>query len=113
MLRKILPGSPGGGWRCLNCAVAQIRRTGVICSQAGRRSVKKSSGTMGLWIAIGVGIGAAIGVAVNDIGLWIPLGIAVGAGAGAGRSQKNRVRRRMSRIRMNVQNLDKEIVPVP
>jgi hypothetical protein len=33
---------------------------------------------MGAWIAIGVGIGAAVGVATDNVGLWIPLGLVIG-----------------------------------
>ena len=33
----------------------------------------------GAWIAIGAGVGVAIGVALDNIGIWLPIGVAVGA----------------------------------
>ncbi len=33
----------------------------------------------GYWIAIGVGIGSAVGAATDNFALWIPLGITIGA----------------------------------
>lgn len=33
----------------------------------------------GYWIAIGVGIGTALGVATDNMTVWIPLGITIGA----------------------------------
>jgi hypothetical protein len=43
---------------------------------------------MGAWIAIGIGIGAALGVAMNNLGLWLAIGVVLGvvAGAAIGRS---------------------------
>lgn len=43
----------------------------------------KNNKKIGIWIAIGVGIGSAAGVATNNIGLWIGVGVALGAGIGA------------------------------
>ena len=34
--------------------------------------------SVGAWLAIGVGIGAALGVAMDNIGLWLPIGLVVG-----------------------------------
>lgn len=34
---------------------------------------------MGLWIAMGVGVGAAIGSATHSIAIWIAIGAGVGA----------------------------------
>ena len=42
---------------------------------------------MGAWIAIGIGIGAALGVAMNNIGLWIAIGVVLGVVVGAGHRQ--------------------------
>ena len=33
----------------------------------------------GYWIAIGVGVGTAIGVATDDLAVWIAIGVAFGA----------------------------------
>ena len=35
--------------------------------------------TRGYWIAIGVGVGTAIGVATDDLAVWIAIGVAFGA----------------------------------
>ena len=34
--------------------------------------------SVGAWLAIGAGIGAALGVAMDNIGLWLPVGLVVG-----------------------------------
>jgi hypothetical protein len=36
---------------------------------------KKSSGA---GLAIGAGLGTALGVALHDIGVWLPVGVAIG-----------------------------------
>ena len=33
------------------------------------------------WIAIGIGVGAAMGAAMDDMGLWVALGVAGGRAA--------------------------------
>jgi hypothetical protein len=42
---------------------------------AGRR-------LMGMWLAIGVAVGAGVGVATHNLAVWIGAGIAVGAAIG-------------------------------
>ena len=37
----------------------------------------------GAWIAIGAGVGVALGVALDNIGLWLAIGIAIGAAMSA------------------------------
>ena len=41
-----------------------------------------------MWIAIGIGVGAAMGVAMDDMGVWVALGVAGGAAVGAVLSRK-------------------------
>lgn len=36
----------------------------------------------GATLAIGVGVGTAIGVATDNLGLWLALGVAIGAAIG-------------------------------
>ena len=51
---------------------------------------------LAVWIAIGIGAGAAIGAAFDNMGVWVatiwvsglPLGVAAGAGIGAAMSVK-------------------------
>lgn len=33
---------------------------------------------MGLWLAIGVSIGAAVGVVTDELAVWISIGVALG-----------------------------------
>lgn len=47
---------------------------------------------MGVGICTGVGIGAALGVALENIGVGMALGIAIGAGIGVSLEQKNKDR---------------------
>ncbi|MEM7086935.1 MAG: hypothetical protein AAF489_12175 [Bacteroidota bacterium] len=42
----------------------------------------KKGSRLGVAIALGAGIGTAIGVATDNLGLWIALGVAIGAGIG-------------------------------
>ena len=37
---------------------------------------------LALWIATGAGIGAAMGVATDNIGTWLAVGIGIGAAVG-------------------------------
>lgn len=37
---------------------------------------------LGAAIAIGIGVGTAIGVATDNLGLWISIGVAIGAAVG-------------------------------
>lgn len=40
-------------------------------------------GNMGVWTAIGVGTGAAVGVATGDLAVWSAVGIASGVALGS------------------------------
>ncbi len=40
------------------------------------------------YLAIGIAIGTAIGVANDNLGLWLPIGIAIGAGLAYSRQKK-------------------------
>ncbi|MFC7189705.1 hypothetical protein ACFQL7_07435 [Halocatena marina] len=44
---------------------------------AGTATETIRGGNMGVWTAIGVGTGAAVGVATGDLALWSAVGIAV------------------------------------
>lgn len=43
----------------------------------------KTKNKMAAGVAIGIGLGSAIGIATDNLGLWIALGIVFGAGAGS------------------------------
>ena len=43
---------------------------------------------LAVWIAIGIGAGAAIGAAFDNMGVWVAIGVAAGAGIGAAMSVK-------------------------
>ena len=34
---------------------------------------------MGVWLAVGAGIGVALGAATHNMGVWLAVGVAVGA----------------------------------
>ena len=46
--------------------------------------MKPNPATVGSSLAVGAGIGTALGVALDNIGLWLALGVGVGAAIGAG-----------------------------
>lgn len=37
----------------------------------------------GLWIAVGAGVGTAVGVAMDNIALWIAIGVGLGVAMGS------------------------------
>ncbi|HEY2630594.1 MAG TPA: hypothetical protein VGI57_15800 [Usitatibacter sp.] len=37
------------------------------------------------WIAIGAGVGAAVGAATDNMGLWVAIGVALGAASVLGK----------------------------
>lgn len=41
---------------------------------------------IGVWLALGAGIGSAIGVATENIGVWLALGAGIGVAIGAAMS---------------------------
>ena len=43
---------------------------------------------VGRWTAIGAGMGAALGVAMNNLGVWLVIGLAIGLAIGAAQSRK-------------------------
>jgi hypothetical protein len=43
---------------------------------------KRSNQTDGNWLAIGISIGTALGVAFDNLGLWLSLGVAIGVCGG-------------------------------
>ena len=51
--------------------------------------MKRPSMQIGLCIAFGAGIGAALAVVLGSGGLWLALGIAIGVAIGAAMSHKN------------------------
>jgi hypothetical protein len=44
---------------------------------------EKGGAALPAWIAIGAGIGVALGVAMGNMPVWIAIGIALGVGVGA------------------------------
>lgn len=43
--------------------------------------------SVGAWVAIGIGVGAALGVAMDNIGLWLVVGLVLGLVIGAAMSR--------------------------
>lgn len=48
-------------------------------------------GNMGVWVAVGVGIGIAVDVATGDLAVWLALGAGVGVGLGAALSRRQMI----------------------
>jgi hypothetical protein len=46
--------------------------------------------TLGIWIAIGAGLGVALGLAMDNFALWLAVGVGVGLAIGAGQSRLGR-----------------------
>jgi len=46
--------------------------------------------TLGMWIAIGAGVGVALGVAMDNLALWLAIGVGIGLAIGAGQSRSGR-----------------------
>ena len=53
------------------------------------KNPKPSLPTAFWWLAIGISIGTALGVAFDNIGLWLALGVAIGAVGGFANSKRN------------------------
>jgi uncharacterized membrane protein YphA (DoxX/SURF4 family) len=49
----------------------------------------KKNNVLGMWIAIGAGIGTAIGVATKNFALWIAICVALGIAIGTIATKKN------------------------
>lgn len=45
---------------------------------------------MSIGVGVGLAIGAVIGLATDNIGLWLPVGVALGAGLGAAMARRGR-----------------------
>ena len=45
---------------------------------------RRRNSMLGVWTAIGIGIGAALGVALDNLGVGVLLGLALGIAIGAG-----------------------------
>jgi hypothetical protein len=43
-----------------------------------------------MWIAIGAGVGVALGVAMDNLALWLAIGVGIGIAIGAGQSRSGR-----------------------
>ncbi len=43
--------------------------------------------TLGIWIAIGAGVGVALGLAMDNLALWLAVGVGIGLAIGAGQSR--------------------------
>jgi hypothetical protein len=46
--------------------------------------------TLGIWIALGAGVGVALGLAMNNLALWLAVGVGIGLAIGAGQSRLGR-----------------------
>ena len=51
--------------------------------KAEARPKHAGRGTLATWVAIGAGMGAALGVALGNIAVWMPVGVGIGAAIGA------------------------------
>ncbi len=49
----------------------------------------KKNNNLAKGMALGIGIGTAVGVATNNLGLWLAVGVAIGAGVGNSLSKKD------------------------
>ena len=47
----------------------------------------KKESKLSIGIALGVGLGTAVGIITDNIGLWLSLGVAIGAGVGTSMMQ--------------------------
>ena len=54
------------------------------------KSNKPKTLSMGTWMAIGVAVGAGLGVAMDNLPIGVAIGIAIGAGIGAAQDQRNK-----------------------
>ncbi len=45
---------------------------------------------MGSWVAIGVGVGAALGIAMDQLAVWTAVGAGIGDAVGAAMSGRTR-----------------------
>jgi hypothetical protein len=46
--------------------------------------------TLGIWIALGAGVGVALGLAMNNLAPWLAVGVGIGLAIGAGQSRLGR-----------------------
>jgi hypothetical protein len=47
-------------------------------------SMRDKQQTLGIWIALGAGVGVALGLAMNNLALWLAVGVGIGLAIGAG-----------------------------
>ena len=57
-------------------------RTGRQMSD--ERRPRRRNSMLGVWTALGIGIGAALGVALHNLGVGVALGLVIGLGIGFG-----------------------------
>lgn len=77
-----------GWWYDANRARCYI----TPCSRMDMARIAKTTENdreMGVWTAIGVGTGAAIGVATGTIAVWTAVGAAAGVAIGAARRRRS------------------------
>ena len=56
---------------------------------AGSVKPEENGGSMGVWTAVGIGLGAAVGVATGALAVWTAVGAAAGVALGAVRQRTN------------------------
>jgi hypothetical protein len=66
--------------------MSQVTAAAVLYGLADNRRGQTGAGVMkmqacrrGVWLPVGVGIGAAMGAATGDMGTWVALGAGIGA----------------------------------
>jgi hypothetical protein len=47
------------------------------------KTPKRSFGTYAIWLPVGIGLGTALGVALDNLGLWLAIGVAIGSAGGS------------------------------
>jgi hypothetical protein len=54
------------------------------------KTPKRSLGIYAIWLPVGIGVGTALGVALDNLGLWLSLGVVIGvAGSSLGQKKSN------------------------
>ena len=56
----------------------------------GRHIMRDTRQTLATWIAVGAGVGVAMGLAMDNFALWLAIGVGIGLALGDGQSAMRR-----------------------